>query len=209
MIGRKRRFPARSSGRKSNVLEEHTLPQPVFGLGFIRRSVGFLLSADKGANFFNALCAAGGKHFRHLDDPVALQLLEHPVIVQLFQVIGKPLVPDCQQAEESGLPGTLAAYQTKHFLIFGTGTEYPADSAQQEVFQHFFHIVAFISAKKVVQAGTDAGCPVPDKAVQHILNRVIAIFVCYNGKCSCDLFLTGQLVVLLKIEEKIFHIGIC
>lgn len=82
----------------------------------------------------------------------------------------------------------MAAYQTEHFLIFGTGTEYPADSAQQEVFQHFFHIVAFISAKKVVQAGTDAGCPVPDKAVQHILNRVIAIFVCYNGKCSCDLF---------------------
>ena len=41
---------------------EHTLPKPVFRLRFIRCPVGFLLSANKGTDFFNALCAAGGKH---------------------------------------------------------------------------------------------------------------------------------------------------
>ena len=101
-----------------------------------------------------------------------------------------------------------AAHQTKHFLIFGTGTEYPAYSTQQEMFQHFFHIVTFISTKKMVQTGSDAWCTVPDKTVQHILNWMVTIFVCYDRKGSRDLFLTGQLIVSLKIEEKIFHISI-
>ena len=82
----------------------------------------------------------------------------------------------------------LTAYQTEHFFIFGTGAEYPAYSSQQKVFQHFFHIIAFISTKKVVQAGADAGCPVPDKSIQHILYGMVAVLVCHNGKRRCDLF---------------------
>ena len=58
------------------------------------------------------------------DDRVYLKLQGHWIIVQLFQVIGKPLVPDCQQAEEAGFSGSLTAHQTEHFLIFGTGPEY-------------------------------------------------------------------------------------
>ena len=34
---------------------------------------------------------------------MTLQLAVHIVIVQLPQIIGEPLVPDCQQTEESGL----------------------------------------------------------------------------------------------------------
>ena len=64
--------------------------------------------------------------------------------LQLFQVIGEPLVPDRQQAEEAGFASALTAYQTEHFLIFGAGPEYPPDSPQQEVFQHFLHIVALV-----------------------------------------------------------------
>ena len=134
--------------------------------------------------------------------------MEYPVVIQLLQVIREPFVPDRQQSEEGGLSCTLTAHQTKHFLIFGTGTEYPAYSTQQEMFQHFFHIVTFISTKKMVQTGSDAWCTVPDKAVQHILNWMVTIFVCYDRKGSRDLFLTGQLIVSLKIEEKIFHIRI-
>lgn len=37
---------------------------------------------------------------------------------------------------------------------------------------------------------------------------MVTIFVCYDRKGSRDLFLTGQLIVSLKIEEKIFHIRI-
>ena len=113
---------------------EHTLPQPVFGLGLVGRPVGFLLAADKRADFLNAFGAAGGQHLRHLDDPVALQLQKHPVIVQLFQVIGEPLVPDRQQTEEAGLASPLSAHQTEHFLVFGAGGKHPPDRAQQEVF---------------------------------------------------------------------------
>ena len=113
---------------------EHALPQPVFGLGLIGCAVGFLLAADKRADFLNAFGAAGSQHLRHLDDPVALQLQKHPVIVQFFQVIGEPLVPDRQQAEEAGLASPLSAHQTEHFLVFGAGRKHPPDSAQQEVF---------------------------------------------------------------------------
>jgi len=106
---------------------EHALPQPVFGLGLIGCAVGFLLAADERADFLNAFGAAGGQHLRHLDDPMALQFQKHPVIVQLFQIVTKPLVTDCQQAEKGGLASALPAHQTEHFLIFGAGPEYPPD----------------------------------------------------------------------------------
>ena len=83
---------------------EHTLPQSVFGLGFIGRPVGFLLAADERTDFLNAFGAASSQHLRHLDDPVTLQLQIHPVVIQFFQVVRKPLVPDRQQAEEAGFP---------------------------------------------------------------------------------------------------------
>ena len=41
---------------------EHALPQPVFGLGLVGCPVGFLLAADKGADFLNAFGAAGRQH---------------------------------------------------------------------------------------------------------------------------------------------------
>ena len=75
---------------------------------------------------------------------MSLQLQIHPVIVQFFQVVTEPLVPDRQQAEEAGLASPLTAHQTEHFLIFGAGAEYPPDSPQQKVFQHFLHIVALV-----------------------------------------------------------------
>ena len=36
------------------------------------------------------------------------------VIVQLPQIIGEPLVPDCQQTEEGGLASPLTSDQTEH-----------------------------------------------------------------------------------------------
>jgi hypothetical protein len=71
------------------------------------------LAADKGANFLDALGVAGGQHLRHLDDPVALQLGKHLVIIQLFQVVGEPLILYSQKAKEGGLSSSLATHQTK------------------------------------------------------------------------------------------------
>ena len=138
------------------------------------------MATDKGADLLNALGVAGGQHLRHLDDPVALQLGKHLVIIQLFQVIREPLILYSQEAKESRLSGSLAAHQTEQFLILGTRMEHPADGSQQKVFEHFFHIVALIRPQKVMQARAYPGYAVPNQAIQHILNGVIAIFVCYD-----------------------------
>ena len=39
---------------------EHTLPQPVFGLGLVGRPVGFLLAADKGCLLYTSGSARTG-----------------------------------------------------------------------------------------------------------------------------------------------------
>ena len=139
---------------------------------------------------------------------MSLQFQKHPVIIQLSQVIGKPLVPDRQQAEEAGFASALTAYQTEHFLIFGAGPEYPPDSPQQEVFQHFLHIVALVRTQEVMETGADAGRPVPDKAVQHVLYGMVAVFIRHDRERRCHLFLAGQAIVLLKIEKQILHVCI-
>ena len=139
---------------------------------------------------------------------MALQLGKHLVVIQLFQVIRKPLILYSQEAKEGGLSGSLAAHQTKQLLIFGTWMEHPADGSQQEVFQHFFHIVALICPQKVMQAGAYPVLAIPHQTVQYIQNGVIAIFVCYDRERRHQLLFTGQTVVLLKVKEQIFDIGI-
>ena len=48
------------------------------------------------------------------------KLAVHVIIVQLPQIIGEPLVPDCQQTEESGLASPLTAYQAEHDFKFAS-----------------------------------------------------------------------------------------
>ena len=86
--------------------------------------------------------------------------------------------------------------------------KYPTDGSQQEVLEHFFHIVALVCPQKMMQARAYPGLAIPHQTVQHILNGVITVFVCHNGE-SCHQFLfTGQAIVLLKVQEQIFDIGI-
>ena len=86
-----------------------------------------------------------------------MQLGKHLVIIQLFQVIREPLVLYSQEAKEGGLSSSLSAHQTEQFLILGAWMEYPADGSQQEVLEHFFHVVALIRPQKVMQAGAYPG----------------------------------------------------
>lgn len=86
--------------------------------------------------------------------------------------------------------------------------EHPADGSQQEVLEHFFHIVALVCPQKMMQTGAYPGYAVPLQAVQHILDRVIAVFVCHNGESRHQFLFTGQAIVLLKVQEQIFDIGI-
>ena len=59
-----------------------------------------------------------------------------------------------------------------------------------------------------METGADAGRPVPDKAVQHVLYRMVAVFVRHDGERRRHLFLAGQAIVLLKIEKQILHVRI-
>ena len=93
---------------------EHALSEPVRWMGFIRHFIGFLGSADKGLNILNTFGIGGGNHFGHFDNPMSLHLAVNIVIVNSFQVIGKPLVFDCQQPEEGGLSCALSSDQTEH-----------------------------------------------------------------------------------------------
>ena len=63
-------------------------------------SIGFPRSADKGLNILNAFGIGGGNHLGHFDNPMSLHLAINIVIINPFQVIGKPFVFDCQQSEE-------------------------------------------------------------------------------------------------------------
>ena len=100
-------------------------------------SIGFLGSADKGLNILNAFDIGGGNHLGHFDNPMPLHLAVNIVIVNPFQVIGKPFVPDRQQPEEGGLSCTLSSDQTKHGFKLASRLEYPADCTQHEQPQTF------------------------------------------------------------------------
>ena len=166
------------------------------------------MATDKGADLLYTLGVTGGQHLRHLDDPVALQLGKHLVVIQLFQVIREPLVLYSQETKEGGLTSSLAAHQTEQLLIFRTWMKHPADGSQQEVLEHFFHIVALVCSQKMMQARAYPGLAVPQQTVQHILNGVIAVFVCHDRERRHQLLFTGQTVVLFKVKEQIFDIGI-
>ena len=60
---------------------------------------------------FSRICTTAVS-YTHLD------VYKRQVIIQLPQIIGEPLVPDCQQTEEGGLASPLTAYQTEHDFKF-------------------------------------------------------------------------------------------
>ena len=125
---------------------EHTLPQPVLRVGFVWDFIDLLLSAQKRLDFLNALGVCGGDHLRHLDNPMALQLAVHIVIVQLAKVIGKPLVFHGQQPEKGGFSGSLTAHQTEHDLKLAAGMKCPVDGSQQEQPQGFIGVLVAVGS---------------------------------------------------------------
>ena len=63
------------------------LTQTVGRMCFVGDFIGFFLFAEKALDFLDALGIGGGDHLRHFNDPVALQLAVHVVVVQPTQVI--------------------------------------------------------------------------------------------------------------------------
>ena len=59
-----------------------------------------------------------------------------------------------------------------------------------------------------MQARAYPGLAIPHQTVQHILNGMIAVFICHDGESCHQLLFTGQAILLLKVKEQIFDIGI-
>ncbi|OFU42752.1 hypothetical protein HMPREF3071_13040 [Clostridium sp. HMSC19A11] len=94
-----------------------------------------------------------------------MEFAVYVVIVQLPQVIGEPLVFDCQQAEEGGLPGSLPAHQTEHDFKLAAGGKCPVDGSQQKQAQGLESILVLTGSQKVTQAGAYPFGSVPCQAV--------------------------------------------
>ena len=106
-----------------------------------------------------------------------MQLPVYVIIVQLPQVIGKPLVPDSEEPEESGLPGSLAAHQTEHDLKLRPRLEYPCHRPQHEQQEDFIIVIAHLRTEEMAQGIAHPLRPVPLQAVQVITDRVIPVFI--------------------------------
>src|SRR5699024_8319894 len=126
-------------------------------------------------------------------------LAVHVIIVQLPQIIGKPLVLYGQQPEEGGFPGSLAAYQTEHDLKLTAGAESPVDGSQQEQPQGMVSEVVRVGSQKMPQAVADTLFPVPDKAVQVVPDGMVAVGVCGQISGVCYLFLACPAVGIFQI----------
>ena len=187
---------------------EHALPQPVRRVCFIRHLIGFLRPTDKGFNLFSALGVGGGDHFRHFNNPVSLHLAVNVVVVNPFQVIGKPLVHDRQQPEECGLARALSADQTEHDFKFTAGLEHSVDGSQHEQPQAFVAVLAVLHAEEPGQGVTDALRAVPFQIVQIVTDGVVLVAVGYNGDCFLDFLLAGQSVLVLQIEHEIVQVRV-
>ena len=97
---------------------KHTLPQMIGSVAVIGKLVGILAPGEKGPDVLDALGICRRYHLRHFHDPVSCQSLIDLFIVQLFQVIGKPFVPDSQEAKERRFPCSLTAGQHQHQIKF-------------------------------------------------------------------------------------------
>ena len=137
------------------------LAQTVGRMGLVGGFIGLLLLAEKALDLLDALGIGSGDHLRHFDDPVALQLSVHVVIVQPPQVVREPLVLDGQQPEESGLPRALTAHQTEHGFKFTSRLEHALNGSQQENFHSFASVLVLRSTEKMVQNVGYPLCSIP------------------------------------------------
>ena len=177
-------------------------------MGFIRDFVDLLLAAQKRLDFLNTLGIGGCDHFGHFYNPVLLQLAVYIFIVQLPQIVGKPLILACQQAKEGGLSRALTAHQTEHDFKFAAGTKCPMDRAKQEQPQRLKGVLICFRSQKMMQTKADALRAIPCEAVQIILDRVIAVLM--GGKVGSiyDFLLTCQVVILFQIQPDVLHVRV-
>ena len=176
-------------------------------MGLIGDFIGLLLFTEKTFDLLDALGIGGGDHLRHFNDPVALQLAVHVVIVQPPQVIRKPFILDCQQPEESGLSHTLTSHQTEHGFKFASRLEHPFDGSHQEDLHGFASVLVLRSTEKMVQNVGYPPRPIPFQAVQIVPDGMIAVLVGNDADGRFNFLLAGN-TVFLHPAQNILHVGV-
>ena len=139
---------------------------------------------------------------------MSLHLAVNIVIVNPFQVVGKPFVPDRQQPEEGGLSCTLTAHQTEHHLKLAARLEHSADCSQHEQAQTFIGVLAVLCAEIAGEGIADALCAVPFQAVQIVADGVVLVAVRDNGNGFFNLLFAGQSVLVLQIEHEVIEVRV-
>lgn len=177
-------------------------------MGLVGDLVGLLLPAEKSFDFLDASRIGCGDHLGHLDDPVSLHFAVHVFIVQPFQVVGEPIIPPRQQAEEGGLARPLAAHQTEHELELAARLEHPADGTQQKQPQRGFGVIILVRAQKAAQAVPDAVFPVPYQGVEEIPDGMIAIFIGHHHDRILQLLFHHQAIGFLEVHEQVLDVHI-
>ena len=183
------------------------LAQTVGRMGLVWDFIGLLLLAEKALDFRDAFGIGGGDHLRHFDDPVALQLSVHVVVVQPPQVVREPFLLDRQQPKKAGLSCALSAHQTEHGLKLTSRLEHALNGSQQENLHGFASVLVLRSTEKMVQ---DVGYPfraVPLQAVQVIPDGMITVLVGNDADSRFDFLFAGN-TVFLHSPQDILHVGV-
>ena len=134
---------------------------------------------------------------------MSLHFAVNIVIVNFFQVIGKPLVFDCQQPEEGGLSCALSTNKAEHNLKFASRFEHPTDCSQHKQLQALIGAFAVLCAEIVGEGIANTLCAVPCQAVQIVTDGVVFVAVSDNGDCLLDFLFAGQRVLIFQIEHQV------
>ena len=130
-------------------------------------------------------------------------MLIYLTVVQLFQVIRKPVIIQCKETEECGFPGSLLTYQTEHFICLTTRTVDSAQRFHQEMFHNLIDKIRSISSHIPLQYITDSLLSVPFQLFQILTDWVVCPAVGFYAECLIHTFFTCELVIPFKEIIKI------
>ena len=130
---------------------------------------------------------------------MTLQLAVHVFIVQLPQIVRKPLVLACQQAEKGGLSRALTSYQTEHDLEFAARTKCPMDRAKQEQPQRLKGVLIRFRSEEMMKTIANTLRAIPCEAAQIVPDRMVAVLMSGEIGSIHDFLLACQVIILFQI----------
>ena len=154
---------------------KYALPQMIGSVAVIGKLVGILAPGEKGLDVLDALRVGCRYHLRHFHDPVPCQSLINLFIVQLFQIIGKPFVPDSQEAKERRFPRSLTAGQHQHQIKFRSRLKDTLHSSQHEQLEAGFIVIVDLRSQKMMQRIPDPIVTIPPQLSQIVPDRMKAM----------------------------------